>query len=154
MNSIQLKRIRKEMLDISKVSSETFTAGPKSDADLLNWEVKLYGPKDTPYEGGEFLLDLILPPGYPFHPPTLKFVTDIFHPNVLPGGAICIPMLKTDQWKPACKLLTIIDIAVNLLAHPSEEDAIEGDAADLYKRDRQKYEKTAREWTTKYATPS
>ncbi|KAK9383166.1 ubiquitin-conjugating enzyme/RWD-like protein [Kockiozyma suomiensis] len=146
-----MRRIAKEMADIRNLNSPSFTAGPKSDSDLLNWQVEIFGPKDTPYESGRFKLDLVLPPAYPFSPPTLTFITKIYHPNILHDGTVCIAQLKTDQWKPACKLVTIIECAISLLSQPNMDDAVEGDVADVWNNDRSKFERTAREWTKKYA---
>ncbi|KAK7207925.1 ubiquitin-conjugating enzyme/RWD-like protein [Myxozyma melibiosi] len=146
-----MRRISKEMTDISNVGSSSFKAGPKSDSDLLNWEVEVHGPAGTPYEGGVFKLDLILPPAYPFSPPTMTFTTKVYHPNVLHDGTVCIPLLKTEQWKPACKLITIIDLVIALLSQPNIDDAVEGDVAEVWKNDRPKFDRTAREWTKKYA---
>lgn len=39
-------------------------------------------PKDTPYEGGTYVIDITIPPQYPMVPPTARFRTKIFHPNV------------------------------------------------------------------------
>ncbi|KAK9454502.1 ubiquitin-conjugating enzyme/RWD-like protein [Dipodascopsis uninucleata] len=146
-----IKRITRELAEIKALNSPVFEAGPKSESDLLNWNIEIKGPKGTPYEGGIFKLDLILPSQYPFHPPTLTFITKIYHPNVLPDGTMCIPLLKSDQWKPACKLASIIDIAVSLLSEPDGNEAIEGDAADVWKNDRKKFEKTAKDYTKRYA---
>lgn len=35
----------------------------------------LKGPSDTPYEGGIFEVDIIIPNEYPFTPPKMKFIT-------------------------------------------------------------------------------
>jgi hypothetical protein len=49
------------------------------------------GPEGTPYEGGVFDVDVIIPTEYPFEPPKMKFITKIWHPNVSSQtGAICL----------------------------------------------------------------
>mmetsp|Transcript_19243 Transcript_19243/g.39228 ORF Transcript_19243/g.39228 Transcript_19243/m.39228 type:complete len:165 (-) Transcript_19243:130-624(-) len=49
------------------------------------------GPSGTPYEGGRYEVDVLIPRGYPFEPPKMKFNTKIWHPNVSSQtGAICL----------------------------------------------------------------
>ena len=40
------------------------------------------GPKETPYEGGTFELVISVPEQYPLTPPSVRYRTKIFHPNV------------------------------------------------------------------------
>lgn len=40
------------------------------------------GPKETAYEGGTFELVINVPEQYPLAPPTVRYRTKIFHPNV------------------------------------------------------------------------
>ena len=40
------------------------------------------GPKDSCYEGGYFKLNVNVPDHYPLGPPSVRFVTKIFHPNI------------------------------------------------------------------------
>lgn len=40
------------------------------------------GPTETPFEGGSFELSINVPEQYPLVPPTVRFKTKIFHPNV------------------------------------------------------------------------
>jgi len=40
------------------------------------------GPADTPFEGGTFELLLNVPEQYPLVPPSVRYRTKIFHPNV------------------------------------------------------------------------
>ncbi len=35
----------------------------------------LKGPDDTPYAGGVFEVDIVIPADYPFSPPKMKFIT-------------------------------------------------------------------------------
>jgi len=59
------------------------------------------GPSGTPYEGGTFLVDIVIPANYPFEPPKMRFDTRLWHPNVSSqNGAICLDILKT-EWSAA-----------------------------------------------------
>ena len=55
-------------------------AGPEDDTRLLTGRFK--GPEGTPYEGGEYVVDIEIPSDYPFKPPKMRFATKIWHPNV------------------------------------------------------------------------
>ena len=39
------------------------------ESNLMHWKGSLKGPQGTPYEGGVFVVDIQLPPDYPFVPP-------------------------------------------------------------------------------------
>ena len=48
------------------------------------------GPFGSPFEGGVFALDVVIPDDYPFSAPKINFRTPIYHCNVNANGAICI----------------------------------------------------------------
>lgn len=52
-------------------------------------EVLLVGPQDTPYEGGYFKVKIKMPHDYPIGPPSVFFITKIFHPNISENGIVC-----------------------------------------------------------------
>ena len=92
------------------------------------FNVVIDGPVGSPYEGGHFKLQLYLPEEYPMVPPKCLFMTKIYHPNIDFLGRICLDILKKN-WSPALQ---------------EEVNAI-------WKSNKAQGEKTAREWTAKYA---
>lgn len=64
---------------------------------------------------------------------------------------MCLGLLKGDQWKPSSRIVNVLEAALQVLAEPAPEDAVEAGAAELYRRDRGEFERVAREWTRRYA---
>ena len=64
----------------------------ESNSRFLNAIIE--GPKDSPYEGGYFKLQLFLPEDYPMVAPKCLFMTKIYHPNIDKLGRICLDILK------------------------------------------------------------
>jgi ubiquitin-conjugating enzyme E2 D len=127
-----------------------FSAGPTGD-DITKWQATIMGPGDSPYEGGIFFLDINFPNDYPFKPPKVKFTTKIYHCNVNNNGGICLDILK-DNWSPALTISKVLLSICSLLTDPNPDDPLVPDIANLYKTNREKHDKTAREWTQKFAT--
>ena len=50
----------------------------ESLADVV---VSMRGPPDTPFEDGTFMLELQYPTDWPYKPPRVRFLTEMFHPN-------------------------------------------------------------------------
>uniref|UniRef100_A0AAV2J8F9 UBC core domain-containing protein n=1 Tax=Knipowitschia caucasica TaxID=637954 RepID=A0AAV2J8F9_KNICA len=78
--------LKKQLAELNKNPVEGFSAGLIDESDLYRWEVLIIGPPDTLYEGGVFKAHLTFPKDYPQRPPKMKFVTDIWHPNVDKNG--------------------------------------------------------------------
>lgn len=144
------RRIQKELADLTASPLDVCTAGPVKDEDLFVWDATLMGPKDSPYEGGLFCLAIEFPVNYPFTPPRVTFKTKVFHPNINAQGGICLDILK-DQWSPALSVAKVLLSISSLLTDANPKDPLVPEIARLYVEDRAEFDRTAREWTQRYA---
>jgi hypothetical protein len=60
--------------------------------DIFFWKIILSGPSRTPYEGGRWMLYAHFGPQYPRQPPSIRFVTEIYHVNVSSDGRAGFPI--------------------------------------------------------------
>ena len=141
-------RITKELQELKK--SQDMIVDMVGE-DLFHWKGKVTGPSDTVYEGGKWTIDIVIPANYPYHPPNMKFDTKIWHPNVSSQtGAICLDILK-NEWSPALSIRTALLSIQALMCVPEPNDPQDAVVASQFKGDKLLFDKTAREWTEKYA---
>lgn len=88
-------RIVKELAEVGKDDKVSgIKAVPVVVGQLQHLKGTIPGPQGTPYEGGVFEIDIVLPKQYPFEPPKMKYLTKIWHPNISSQtGAICLVRL-------------------------------------------------------------
>lgn len=67
----------------------------------------IFGPHDTPFEDGTFKLTIEFTEEYPNKPPTVRFVSKVFHPNVYADGGICLDILQ-NRWSPTYDVSAIL----------------------------------------------
>ena len=150
MNGSCHKRLKKELDEIEGNPSDKFIIQKTSD-DLLRWEVLVFGPSETPYEGGRFKLIVNIPPEFPFKPPKVHFETKIYSFLVLENGKICDHCFShANTWKPAFRIRSIItDKVMEIMTSPDKyfRNVLRSDLADLYCRDKEQYISNAKEWT-------
>ena len=71
-----------------------------------------------------------------------KFIPPLFHPNVYPSGTVCLSILNEEEgWKPAITIKQILLGIQDLLNDPNPESPAQAEAYNLFKKDRQAYEK-------------
>lgn len=71
------------------------------------WNAVIFGPHDTPFEDGTFKLTIEFTEEYPNKPPTVRFVSKVFHPNVYADGGICLDILQ-NRWSPTYDVSAIL----------------------------------------------
>jgi len=154
MANIASQRIKREFQEVVK-SEESLKNTIKVELvgdSLTRLKGEIAGPPDTPYEGGKFNLDIVVPETYPFNPPKVKFTTKIWHPNISSvTGAICLDILK-DQWAAAMTLRTVLLSIQALLASPEPDDPQDAVVAKQYKEQPDVFLKTAKHWTETYSS--
>jgi ubiquitin-conjugating enzyme E2 R len=92
-NSTSLQRLAGELKSLHQEPVEGFMVTLPCEEDLYTWHVAIFGPPDTPYQGGYFKAEMKFPLDYPYSPPKLKFLTPLLHPNVYSDGELCISIL-------------------------------------------------------------
>ena len=147
--SNSLNRIEKELNSFQLTSIDNIYA-EKQHNDFYKWYGYIYGPEKTPYEGGKFKLDILLPKNYPFSPPEVKFITKIYHPNISSKGNICIDILKKN-WSPIITISGVLLSISSLLSDPNINDPLSPEAAQIYKKNFSQFKKKASYMTKLYA---
>ena len=143
------KRILNELKEMEKDPPSNCNAGPLNN-NIYIWGGSIIGPSKSPYSGGIFELNIIFPNNYPFKPPSIKFVTPIYHPNINKYGNICLDILTTN-WSPALTIIKVLLSISSLLTDPNPQDPLDKKIANIYLNDIEQYKKNARNYTIRYA---
>lgn len=149
--TMSLRRLKTELAELQRDPPANCTAGPVSESDFFTWEAMIFGPSDSPYQGGMFNLTIRFPTDYPFKPPIVTFKTKIYHPNINASGGICLDILK-GQWSPALTISKVLLSILSLLTDANPDDPLVPEIARVYRYDREAYNATAKQWTQQYAT--
>ena len=144
------KRIIKEMKEMELSPVDNCTAGPVNSEDPYLWYGTIIGPEKSPYEGGLFQLQIKFPTDYPFKPPTVSFLTKVYHPNINSAGGICLDILK-DAWVPSLTIGKVLLSISSLLTDANPKDPLVPEIAKLYETNRAEFNRVAREYTQAYA---
>lgn len=116
-------RLASDLRAIQADSPPGVSACPVSEADLFTWVASIVGPDESPFEGGIYQLRIMFPDQYPEKPPRVRFMTEMFHPNIFPDGNLCLDILQ-DQWNPIFSVSTILTSIQSLLTDPNSSRCV------------------------------
>lgn len=131
----------------------------------------IIGPADTPFEDGTFRLVMQFEEQYPNKPPQVKFISQMFHPNVYATGELCLDILQ-NRWSPTYDVAAVLTsiqrysydhketraspsshlmltCRCSLLNDPNTGSPANVEASNLYKDNRKEYTKRVRETVEK-----
>eukprot|EP01067_Filipodium_phascolosomae_P001777 Filipodium_phascolosomae@DN2137_c0_g1_i3.p1 len=138
---------RKRLIrDFRKLESDppAGVSGVPCGNDIMQWNALIFGPEDTPWEGGTFRLKLEFSEEYPNKPPKVRFITKMFHPNIYQDGQICLDILQ-NQWSPIYNVSAVLTSIQSLLCDPNPNSPANQEAAKLYVDDRREYNRKVKQ---------
>jgi ubiquitin-protein ligase len=120
------RRVLQEIQSLSKslpINKESSIFLKYDEENLGVFRFLITGPKDTPYQDGCFLFEMILNDDHPNTPPSVRFLTTgygkvRFNPNLYVCGKVCLSLLGTwsgnegEKWNP--KTSTLLQILVSI----------------------------------------
>lgn len=169
-NLINMRRVLQEIQSLSKslpINKESSIFFKYDEENVGIFRFLITGPKDTPYQDGCFLFEMILNNDYPNTPPKVSFLTTgnskvRFNPNLYTCGKVCLSLLGTwtgkegEQWNPKTSTLLQILVSIQSLIftdnpyfnEPGYEKNINSEAG---KKANDDYNKIIKSYTQKWA---
>ena len=152
----QRGKVKKELKEFhqSLKNERRWTTVEKNKDRLDGINVLVFGPPNTPYEGGTFDIEISFPPTYPLKAPKMVMKTPIFHPMINKQGDIRLAILGNwDSKKKGHKFINCLENIYDALENPQNylAEAINDDATALFNDDRKQFKAKAREYTQKYS---
>jgi len=138
-------QLQKELKEIINDPLNDYCKVELENDSLFEWNIWFTGPPGTDYEGGIFHSQMTFPSDYPFSPPSLKLISDFWHPNVYKNGPVCISILHTpdpmnpdengQNWTPAQRVETVIISVISMLSDPNFSSPANIDASVELRKD-------------------
>ncbi|KAM7355592.1 ubiquitin-conjugating enzyme E2 R2 isoform 1-T2 [Cochliomyia hominivorax] len=145
-SSSAVRALALEYKSLQEEPVEGFRVKLVNEDNLFEWEVAIFGPPDTLYQGGYFKAHMKFPHDYPYSPPSIRFLTKVWHPNVYENGDLCISILHPpvddpqsgelpcERWNPTQNVRTILLSVISLLNEPNTYSPANVDASVMYRR--------------------
>ncbi|KAI0239330.1 Ubiquitin-conjugating enzyme E2 2 [Massospora cicadina] len=143
MSTPARRRLMRDFKRLQVDPTEGVSGAPCPD-NILLWNAVIFGPPETPFEDGTFKLVLQFDETYPNKPPTVKFTSKMFHPNVYASGELCLDILQ-NRWSPTYDVAAILTSIQSLLHDPNPSSPANAEAAALYRENTKEYVRRVKE---------
>ena len=121
----------------------------EKDRNPFQLKTVLEGAIDSIYEGGYYVIKIIIPEDYPNKRPGIFFLNKIFHPHVnqSDGRLDTYPLLKNND------ILSVLECADNILFNYDFQidHAYHQEPLICLKKDKNEFIRKAKEWVKNYA---
>ncbi|GMH41501.1 hypothetical protein BSKO_09411 [Bryopsis sp. KO-2023] len=143
MSTLARKRLIRDYKRLQDDPPQGINGAPNPD-NIMKWNAVIFGPEDTPWDGGTFKLTLDFSEDYPNKAPVVKFKSKMFHPNIYNDGSICLDILQK-QWSPIYDVTAVLTSIQSLLSDPNPKSPANNEAAKLYSDNRKRYNRLVQE---------
>uniref|UniRef100_A0A8C4PSD7 E2 ubiquitin-conjugating enzyme n=1 Tax=Equus asinus asinus TaxID=83772 RepID=A0A8C4PSD7_EQUAS len=129
---------RRLMRDFKRLQEDppVGVSGAPSENNIMQWNALFW----FVFYLGTFKLVIEFSEEYPNKPPTVRFLSKMFHPNVYADGSICLDILQ-NRWSPTYDVSSILTSIQSLLDEPNPNSPANSQAAQLYQENKREYEK-------------
>ncbi|KAN0128160.1 putative RAD6-E2 ubiquitin-conjugating enzyme [Lactarius tabidus] len=90
------------------------------------------------FEDGTFKLLLTFDKSYSNKPPTVNFLSRMFHPNVYANGELGLDILQ-NRWSPTYDVAAILTSIQSLLRDPNSTSPTNAEATQFYRENMKEY---------------
>lgn len=163
LSPIGQKRLQKEEQNLIKDGflNLGFEARPRKDQQHKKnysiWDIYIYGTENTLYEDTTLHALMEFGYDYPNKPPTMRFISQMFHPNIYPDGKVCISSLhenndddptsyerSDEKWSPVLTIRSVVLGVISILNEPNVTSPANVDASKMLNHDEENYNRRVR----------
>lgn len=137
IQTIRFRRLIRELNIIGHNPSENYRVYSSYNSPE-EWRIFIKGPEGTPFANKWLNCFMSAPPNFPSAPPTFRFLTIPFHPNISQEGTVVFSLVDK-KYTANTGIDSIIEGIVDLLKNPEENSFINSEASTLYKEDKAKF---------------
>ncbi|KAH0863961.1 hypothetical protein HID58_081172 [Brassica napus] len=109
-------------------------SGAPQDSNIMLWNAVIFGPDDSPWDGGKVMLlrSRVLGSIVIISLKSILISRRMFHPNIYADGRVCLDILQ-NQWTPS------------LLCDPNTNSYANSEAALMYSENKREYNRRVRD---------